>query len=41
MDIYSVLNMHRFFRDILKNVALALRYYFATADNICVDFFCM
>ena len=31
--------MHRFLKNILKNVSLPLRNYFATADNIHVYFF--
>ena len=37
--IYSDLNMHRPFRNILKNVSFALKYHFPTADNIHVNIF--
>ena len=37
--IYLDRNMHRFFRNILKNVSSALRYRFATADHMQVNIF--
>ena len=38
MDILQF-KFHRLFRNILKNASLALRYHFATANNIHVIFF--
>ena len=32
--IYSDLNMHRCFRNILKNASFVLTYHFATTDNM-------
>ena len=41
MNIFQVsdLNMHIFFRNILKNASLALKYHFATTYNIYAHYF--